>query len=125
MPYDKIIIKRYNCIILTQNPWFLLFNSSPVGYAYNGEADKLQEARFAVSLIRVLDGTVRRTTGGCSAAPLNGRTASVQHSFNLHVRLVRNVRLKRVLDTPIQIVNVTVAYYNMINLNTIYYLKIT
>ena len=41
----------------------------------NGAADKLQEVfkafrllSFAVSLIRVLDGAVRRTTGGCSAA---------------------------------------------------------
>ena len=41
----------------------------------NGAADKLQEAfkafrllSFAVSLIRVLDGAVRRTTRGDSAA---------------------------------------------------------
>ena len=60
----------------------------------NGAADKLQEARkpqgfrsFAVSLIRMLDGAVRRTTGGGSAAPLNGRAASVQHSLNLHLCL--------------------------------------
>ncbi|EEV19072.1 hypothetical protein TREVI0001_0177 [Treponema vincentii ATCC 35580] len=51
---------------------------------------------FAVSLIRVLDGAVRRTTGGDSAAPLNGREASVQHSLNLHCRK-GNVRLKQVL----------------------------
>ena len=83
---------------------------------------------FAVSLIRMLDGAVRRTTGGGSAAPLNGRAASVQLPLNLHLCLCRseaaaswrescikkgaapaatassdfrdktNVRLKRVLD---------------------------
>ena len=60
-----------------------------------GESRKAFE--FRVSLIRVLDGAVRRTTGGCSAAPLNGRTASVQHGFKPQRSLPALSALKTVL----------------------------
>ena len=68
----------------------------------NGAADKLQGARkskgfFAVSLIRVLDGAERRTTGGGSAAPLNGHAASVQHRFKPQRSLSALSALKTVL----------------------------
>ncbi|ERF60190.1 hypothetical protein HMPREF1325_0035 [Treponema socranskii subsp. socranskii VPI DR56BR1116 = ATCC 35536] len=50
----------------------------------------------------MLDGAVRRTTGGDSAAPLNGRAASVQHCFKPHFCIRKNVGFENCVMCIIQ-----------------------
>ena len=70
----------------------------------NGAADKLQEAFKAFRLFELRRQLNSRVGRRCALndtrrfpRPLNGRKASVQHPLNLHLLLVRNVRLKRML----------------------------
>ena len=69
---------------------------------------KKRESRKTFELRRQLNSHVGRRCAPDDRRmfrrPLNGRAASVQHSLNLHLRLVRNVRLSGCCTTHLNLI---------------------